>query len=153
MGVFAYIKNGVKYKMNQFPGAYPANRVSYNGSDVKTALDELNADIAYTELATATANTSFGSQITELKTTFDSLSMNNRRRCGVIVGSSIFKITITSGDFMCAEVQSSGVVATYMISMTYGKYLATAISTNGTSSYNDYSTVQYSGSMKLVLLN
>jgi len=46
MGVFAYIKNGVKYKTNQFPGAYPANRVSYNGSDVKTALDELNADKA-----------------------------------------------------------------------------------------------------------
>lgn len=45
MGVFAYIKNGTKYKMNQFPGAYPANRVSYNGSDVETALDELNADI------------------------------------------------------------------------------------------------------------
>lgn len=46
MGVFAYIKNGVKYRMNQFPGAYPANRVSYNGSDVETALDELNADKA-----------------------------------------------------------------------------------------------------------
>lgn len=45
MGVFAYIKNGTKYKMNQFPGAYPANRVSYNGSDVKTALDEINADM------------------------------------------------------------------------------------------------------------
>lgn len=45
MGVFAYIKNGVKYKMNQFPGAYPASRVSYNGSDVETALDELNADL------------------------------------------------------------------------------------------------------------
>lgn len=44
MGLFAYIKNGVKYKMNQFPGAYPASRVSYNGSDVETALDELNAD-------------------------------------------------------------------------------------------------------------
>ena len=45
MGVFSYIKNGTKYKMNQFPGAYPASRVSYNGSDVETALDELNADI------------------------------------------------------------------------------------------------------------
>jgi len=48
MGVFAYIKNGVKYKMNQFPGAYPASRVSYNGSDVETALDELNADLSDT---------------------------------------------------------------------------------------------------------
>ena len=45
MGVFAYIKNGTKYKMNQFPGAYPASRVSYNGSDVEAALNGLNADI------------------------------------------------------------------------------------------------------------
>lgn len=52
MGVFAYIKNGVKYKTNQFPGAYPANRVSYNGSDVETALDELNADITKHTLGT-----------------------------------------------------------------------------------------------------
>lgn len=44
MGVFAYIKNGTKYKNNQFPGAYPASRVSYNGSDVETELDKLNAD-------------------------------------------------------------------------------------------------------------
>lgn len=54
MGLFAYIKNGVKYKMNQFPGAYPASRVSYNGSNVETALDEINADIIKCEHKTIT---------------------------------------------------------------------------------------------------
>ena len=48
MGVFAYIKNGVKYKNNQFPGAYPASRVSYNGSDVESALDNITK--AYTDI-------------------------------------------------------------------------------------------------------
>lgn len=65
MGVFAYIKNGTKYKMNQFPGAYPANRVSYNGSDVETALDELNAEMTKAKFVTATSSslTAYGESL------------------------------------------------------------------------------------------
>lgn len=69
MGLFAYIKNGVKYKMNQFPGAYPASRVSYNGSDVESALDELNADLGDKSSASSVTGNDAFAKIATLKST------------------------------------------------------------------------------------
>jgi len=150
MGVFAYIKNGVKYKTNQFPGAYPANRVSYNGSDVKTALDELNADISYKEIKRASANQTYAQQLAELESYYTALSIAEKRKAKIQVegGSFIFVSGGTTGNFYTVSGGGSGVYARCLDIIGH-RYIIGSIDSNGTSAYVNNSNATHSAEMIL----
>lgn len=149
MGVFAYIKNGVKYKMNQFPGAYPASRVSYNGSDVETALDELNADIAkLSEVVSVTANgtETYAQLLTRLNGLIDRNKVTPRAVVNTGgVGLILNIININSNGYIMGGAMVTRALPYTAIATIYSNNSMLATYENG--SYSDISSQVASGTV------
>lgn len=116
-----YIKkkvNGVEQdpkRVGVIPNGYPCRKLSYNNS--QSGLDADNPQEAIDELAlgkeihTASANQSFGAQITEIKPYFNALTDSQKMKCALKIDSTgaVFRLFNANGRFLSISVDSASV--------------------------------------------
>lgn len=110
---------------------------------------------AYTVITTSTANTSYASQLRELKTAYDNLTLEQKRRAVIVHdGSSvIFRVqNTTSGYFSAILTSALNVVYPVVMNLTNSKYVSAEIATTGTVTYSDSSSTTNSNTLTLAIM-
>ena len=102
--------------------------------------------------ATSTSSKTIGQAIAELKTAFDTLTMEQKIHSAIMYGDLVLHIGDTNnGEFLTAAVGGND-VGMFAMRLSLGKYIMAGINSNGTTYFNDLSSNVNYGTVKLILV-
>ena len=114
---------------------------------------ELYSDITYTEVATASANQTWGAQATALYSPFTNLTLEQKRRSAILIDTNVLHCNKLDGRFSGMIGTIYGVSMWFVVLSNSGTYVDAQIAPNGTTTFTNRPSETSPVDMKLVLLN
>ena len=109
----------------------------------------------YTVIATSTANATYATQIGEIKTAYDNLTLDQKRRAVIVQDGTgaIYRVTNTNDGYFAAILTSSlNLLDPMTINLSNSKLIMAEISTNSQITYSDISSATNSSTLTLAIM-